>query len=240
MRDQLLFILTPWVAAVTSLVAAAIRYVQYRRGDQAIEPTTRSTTGLSPWWQYSIAVVLLGHVLAIAFPDALLLWNRQLVRLIALESVGVIAAGVALVSCIGLAIQQKWWTDQRDLPSPFDVIAATLIVLQLVSGIAIAVRYRWASSWSAVTLTPYLHSLVLKPSIVLVAHMPVVVKLHVFCAFALLGVMPLTRFARTFFAALRDLVRLTGAPVTVAWRPVWHGRRVEATRARRPFGDEEM
>jgi nitrate reductase gamma subunit len=229
MRDQIVFGVAPWIAAFSFLMTAAVRYVQSRGGEPTETATGRmdATDGLSAWSRYSIALVCLGHVVAVAFPTALLLWNRDPLRLIALEAVGLIAAAVALVALIAAAIQRKWWTDLRYVQSPSDVVAATLILLEVISGIAIAVRYRWASSWSAVTLTPYLRTLVgFTPSTVLVAHMPFLVKLHLFSGFALFGVLPLTRLARSLALTLRDLVQVTVAPVTSVWRPAWYSREV--------------
>ena len=147
-----------------------------------------------------------------------------------------IAGSVALVSLLATAVRRHWWAERRHALSPGDVIAATLILLELISGVALAVRYRWASSWSGVTLTPYLHSLVgLRPSVVLVAHMPFVVKLHVFCAFAILAVTPLTGLAGAVLVALLDM-----APVMLVRRPVGYARRGWSARMRPPIGDGEI
>jgi nitrate reductase gamma subunit len=234
MRDHIVFGVAPWIAAFSFVVTGAIRYVRSPRDRAPHEvgiPRIDATEGVSAWWRSSMTVVFLGHVLAIAFPGALLLWNRQPIRLIALESLGLIAAVVALASLVAAAIQRKWWSHHRYMRSPFDVIAATLVLLELVSGVAMAMRYRWASSWSAVTLAPYLRSLAsLQPSTGLVAHMPLVVKLHVVCAFALFAVVPLTTLAGTVAVLARDMVRVPIAPATSAWHPVTYSRGVRTGR----------
>jgi nitrate reductase gamma subunit len=135
--------------------------------------------------------------------------------LIVLESVGLTATIVALVSLLLTSV--RYLGRHR---SSFDIIAATLILLQLVSGLTIAVRYRWASSWAEVTLTPYLHSLLgFRPSIVLVARMPFVVQLHVFCAFAILAIVPMGLMASPLIASVQEFA-LASAPV-VRFRPRW-------------------
>jgi nitrate reductase gamma subunit len=244
MRDQFLFAIAPWLAALCCLLTASVQYLGSRQTSESAETDTHwqgPADGLTKWWRYSIAVVFLGHVLAVAFPGSLLLWNRQLLRLIVLESVGLIAGSVALVCVVALAVRRQWWRECRDPLGPADAIAATLILLDIISGLALAVRYRWASSWSGVTLTPYLHSLVgFKPSVVLIAHMPFVVKLHVFSAFAVLAVMPLTGLARTLVVALRQLAYVAVAPLALVWRPIWYARRVGAARVRPPIGGGEM
>jgi nitrate reductase gamma subunit len=245
MQDQLLFAIAPWLAALFCVLALTVRYVQGRRSSVPVETVARRrhepADGLTRWWRYSIAILFLGHLLAVVFPGGLLLWNRQPLRLIVLESVGLIAGSLALACMAAPATRREWWTQRRYAQSPSDVVAATLVLLELVSGVALALGYRWASSWSGVTLTPYLHSLVgFRPSVVLVADMPFVVKLHVFCAFAILAVMPLSGLARTLVVAIRDLAYVTLAPVTFVRRPVWYARRGWTGRVRPPLGDEEM
>ena len=66
---------------------------------------------------------------------------------------------------------------------------------------------------------PYLWSLLaLDPQIQLIASLPTVTKLHIFNAFALVGVFPFTR-----------LVHLVTFPITYLWRPyqvvVWNRRK---------------
>lgn len=232
MRDQFLFAIAPRLAVLTCLLTAAVRYGRNRRAGEPAEATTRwhePAEGLRAWWRYSIAVVILGHVLAAASPGALLLWNREPLRLVVLESVGLIAGSIALVCVVATAVRRR-----RYMQSPVDVIATTLVLLELVSGVVLALRYRWASSWSVVTLTPYLYSLVgFRPSVVLLAHMPLVVKLHVFCAFAIVAAMPLTELARVVMVALRDVSRLMSAPVTPSRLPARYARRVWSARVRR-------
>jgi nitrate reductase gamma subunit len=222
MRDQLLFVVVPRLAALCCLVAILIGLTR-GRGNAPQQPPAEPVEpgrGLFRLWRYAIAVVLAGHVLAFAFPGTVLLWDRQFPRLIVLESVGLAAGIVALVSL--------FLTSARHLhrnASSFDTIAATLLILQIVSGLTIAVRYRWASSWAEVTLTPYLQSLFgLRPSVVLVARMPFVVQMHVFCAFAILAIVPLTLVSP--IASARHL-GLSFAAVLRRWRarsravPAW-------------------
>ena len=77
-----------------------------------------------------------------------------------------------------------------------NVAFAALLFVGLVSGLLIAVFYRWGSSWGTVTLTPYMLSLLQgKPAVEYVARMPFLVQLHVFSLFAALALLPFTRAA---------------------------------------------
>ena len=149
-----------------------------------------------------------GHLLAFAFPASILVWNREPLRLFVLEGVGLIAAGTALLGLIATFARRLRDFNRRGTPSPLHVIVGTLVAVEVVTGIAHAVLYRWASSWSGVTLTPYLLSLVrLEPSVTLVARMPFLVRLHVFCAFAVVAVAPCSRLAGSVVVSIERCTR---------------------------------
>jgi nitrate reductase gamma subunit len=209
-RDQILFVVVPRLAALCCLSALVIAYFGRSHTRDRREPVAGERKfghSLSRWWRYSIGLVLVGHLVGIAFPGAVMLWDRQLARLVLLECLGVTAGSVALLSLLLIPIRRS-----PSSRSAFDIIAATLILLEVGSGLAVAVRYRWASSWAEVTLTPYVHSLLrFKPSVVLVAHMPFLVQLHVFCAFAILAVGPLTTTAGLLIKSTGWRVRRTSA-----------------------------
>jgi hypothetical protein len=95
-----------------------------------------------------------------------------------------------------------------------------------VSGLAIAVLYRWGTSWSIGTLTPYITSLLRgEPANGLVEQMPFLIRLHVFALFAVLAVVPFTSAAMIVVAAGDRVVLLAGRPITAAGRT---GRRALA------------
>src|SRR5205823_8326193 len=89
-------------------------------------------------------------------------------------------------------------------------------------------------SWSSVTLTPYLHSLLrAAPAVSLVADTPLLVRLHVFCAFAIAR-----RWRRVPAVAARDWIPRAARPTDVrrpraSTRHVPDGR-VQETDRRRP------
>jgi nitrate reductase gamma subunit len=223
MREQLLFVVAPRLAALCCLTAAVMTFLARRGASDTPSPAAaipQSSDALARCWRYSIGIVLVGHLLAFAFPGAVALWNRQLVRLIVLECAGVTAGTVALLSLSFTAARRL---DRSR--SSVDTVAWTLIFLEVISGLIIAVRYRWASSWAEVTLTPYLHSLLgAKPSVVLVARMPFLVQVHVFCAFAILAVVPLTSMCGPLIASARAFARLAIRPLFRLYRPAWRAR----------------
>jgi nitrate reductase gamma subunit len=225
MREQLLFVVAPRLAALCCLVGAVIAYLVRRRTSDPLRPAAtaaaaESSDAIATFRRCSIAVVLVGHVLAFAFPGAVTLWNRQLLRLILLECAAVTVGTIALLS-LGLSVARR----RAPIRSSVDIIASTLIFLEVLSGLIIAVRYRWASSWAEVTLTPYLHSLLAPtPSVVLVARMPFLVQLHVFCAFAILAIVPVTSMSGPLIASAGELARLAITLLLRLYRPAWRAR----------------
>jgi len=178
--------------------------------------------GAAAMWRWAIATVLAGHLLAIAFPASVLFWNREPLRLFVLEGTGVAAGCIALVGLLAMLVQRWRAADHREAASPLETIGATLISIEVASGIAVAVLYRWASSWSGVTLTPYLLSLFrLEPRVALVASMPFAVRLHVFCAFAVVAVAPFTPLTRVVVLPRGKRARPAIGGLALAWADTW-------------------
>lgn len=222
MRDRFLFVLAPRLAAASAVLALLVQGWRIVRARNRIESESdaeyRPARGLAAAvWRLSIALVTAGHVIAIASPGAMLVWNRQFGRLFAIEFIGWIAGALAAGSFIVIAARHHDGAESR-ASSPLDVITATMALLALVSGLATAVVYRWASYWSAVTLTPYLHSLLwTHASPALVALMPSLVKLHVFSAFASVALVPWTAVSREVIDAL--VSRVSVGAMGSSWRP---------------------
>lgn len=219
MSDDALFIVAPYVAAASLVVFSLVRFALLRDWIAAARTQPSGVPVVHAIWRWAIAFVLLGHLLAIAFPGPILMWNRQPLRLLVLEGAGLLAGVAALLGLLAAALQRHS-TSAR--VSPLQVIVTTLASVQVGSGIAVAVLYRWASSWSEVTLTPYVRSLLLThPAVVLVADMPALVRLHVFCAFAVVAALPFTRSADLAFAFLHQHRRPMASRVAHMCAPAW-------------------
>jgi hypothetical protein len=80
---------------------------------------------------------------------------------------------------------------------PADWLLYALLLVQLVDGIFLAVSYPWGSSWYAVSVVPYLRSLLrLEPDLGAISDLPAPVKLHLVTAWVVVLVLPLTRVVR--------------------------------------------
>lgn len=89
-----------------------------------------------------------------------------------------------------------------------DMVVYTILLTQIISGIAVAYFVRWGSTWLATALTPYLKSIFhFNPDLDVITIAPFWIQVHVISAFVLIAIIPFTRF-------MHFLV----APVDYAWR----------------------
>ena len=79
----------------------------------------------------------------------------------------------------------------RKVTSVTDWILFAMLLIQTVSGVAIALFHPWGSSWFATNMSPYLWSIFkLNPDISFITAMPHLVKLHIVLAFLTIGFFP--------------------------------------------------
>jgi len=213
---------------VAALIACAIACVVVCRrdanGSDRRAPAAWTTARAS--LLVAFAAVAGEHLLLLAAPQAVLRWNGDVRRLMVLEAGGAIA-GCACAAAALVALWRQLFTDRSPDQSIGRTLHLSVASVMMVSGVAIALAYRWASSWSVVTLTPYVLSLPsTHPRVDLVASTPFLVRLHVLGAFASLALLPfgdafaglvarLRRSVRTI-VTLASRARLTHAHLTVA------------------------
>ena len=216
MNDDLLFASAPYIAACAMLVAAAYRFLalpdhavdRLRRPDNG-SPVVRMVAGGA-----SLVLAAL-HAVLLSAPEAVLRWNSNGRRRVALESAGILIGAVCLIA-LGRMIWRHRPASGPDHGTAIgDVVMSTLLGVAIVSGLMIAILYPWASSWSVVTLTPYAVSLMnVNPRVELVASMPFLVRLHVFCTFAIFVAIPFTRVGSTALVWMRRVAATAATPVT--------------------------
>jgi nitrate reductase gamma subunit len=216
MKD-LLFSTSPYIAISLLAVGTAARYVLERKHMDAVRQEMAEARALFAASRASkIAVLLLvsGHA-ALLLPRMVLAWNASPGRLYLLEALLLFAACAALVG-LGKAVWRHLGRSSRSAIAELsDSVFLALLLVGVLSGILMAIFYRWGSSWGAMVLTPYIASLArLEPNAALAAQMPFLVRLHVFSTFAALAVLPLTRLAAILVFLLNGAFTLLKRPVS--------------------------
>lgn len=226
MFDLILFVILPYVVVAVELVASLWRYFSnsYKFSTLSSEflESNQLFWGSVPW-HYGILVVMLGHVFAFLFPAHILIWNAIPVRLLILEASALTFGVLAFVGLVALIYRRSTNHRIRAVTTKMDIFILILLLVQVVSGVGIALFLRWGSSWYAAAMVPYLRSLfALNPNIDLVSGLHWLVKTHIVNAFLIIGVLPFTR-----------LVHFLILPISYMWRPyqlvIWNADR----RARR-------
>ncbi len=220
--DAFLFIAFPYLALVLAIGVGLYRrrarpYTYSSLSSQLLE--NRKLFWGSVPWHYGITLILLAHLLAAFFPGAAawLLGNR--IRLLVLELTGISLAFYALLGIVVLIIRRLPTASRvRRVTSYMDGIVLGLLLVQVATGLSIAIFDRWGSLWYLRTAVPWFWSLAkLHPDMSTVIALPAFVKLHFVLGFAIILLFPFSR-----------LVHLVMFPVQYLWRPyqvvIWNRR----------------
>src|SRR5262245_42004398 len=187
MPDVLLFAVLPYVVFVVFLIVTIQRYRQ-RKFTYSTLSSQFLENRLHFWgsvpFHYGILFVLLGHFGAFLMPKAILSWNAAPFRLFLLEVTGLVFALMALVG-LGRIVLRRWNNPKAHrVTSATDWILYAILLVQVASGIWVAVSWRWGSSWFSAAIVPWLWSLVcLNPDVGYLTGLPVAVKVHAVNAF---------------------------------------------------------
>lgn len=195
--DQFFFLALPYVAFFTFFFVTIERYrnrkFTYSSLSSQFLENQQHFWGLVPF-HYGILVVITGHIVAFLIPREILWWNSKPLRLYILEGAALIFAILAAVGLVAAIIRRASVSKLRRVTSPVDWILFALLLVQILTGIDVAIRYPWGSSWFATSATPYLWSLArLSPEISYVTALPVAVKVHIINAYLLILLFPFTR-----------------------------------------------
>lgn len=218
MFDLALFIALPYAALIIFFIGTVYRYVVRPFSVSSISSqfleNKRHFWALVPF-HYGILVVFFGHLIAFLIPRSILLWNSHPLRLFVLEISALAFALLTLVGLIGIVARRVSVSKVRQGINRMDMAVYALLLLQIVTGIGVAVLHPWGSSWFATALSPYLWSLfALQPELGYVSEMPSMVKLHMAGAFIVIALFPFSRLMHVLVAPLPYLWR---KPQVVRW-----------------------
>ena len=225
MLDMILFGVFPYVAIVLAIVVGVYRYCidRYSYSSQSSQfLESRALFWGSVPWHYAILLILLAHLLAFLFPG---MWGDLLGapgRLYLLEVTGISLGVVTIIAMLVLIFRRAANDRVNTVTSMIDWVLLVALLLQVASGVFIAVTMRWGGFWYVHTVSPWLWSLVsLSPKIEYLANMPMVVKFHAVNAFFLIALFPFSR-----------LVHVVSIPLSYIGRPyqvvVWYRQRKQA------------
>jgi len=199
-----LFTIAPYVAVFCFVAVSTLRLTsgreivgQHHRGGS---PIARTLLVFS--WLTVVAV----HIALIVTPDRFAASTRALHRLIAIEIV-LLTCGLGILVGLVSSIAGRLRKAQHSGLHGADAAFLGVLVIAVISGVVTALLYRWALAWSAVTLSPYVHSLLTRqPAAQIVVALPYVVRLHILSGIALVALFPFTRPAHVLFFEIHRAV----------------------------------
>ncbi|MGB8064935.1 MAG: respiratory nitrate reductase subunit gamma [Candidatus Sulfotelmatobacter sp.] len=220
--NAFLFVALPYMAIVLAVLGGIYRFHKGRYSYSSLSSQLlehrRLFWGSVPW-HYGITLILLAHLFAGLFPRAAAYILGGPIRLLVLEFTGMSLAIFALFGLVVLIIRRLPSNSlARAVTSRMDGVLLIFLLLQVATGLSIALFDRWGSLWYLRTAVPWFWSLVeLRPDMNTVAFLPAFVKFHFVLGFAVILLFPFTR-----------LVHLVMFPIWYLWRPyqvvIWHRR----------------
>lgn len=210
------FLFNSWPYLALAIFAVGL-LVHFAISALRVGPSNAGALRLFPCarlWQISLVLLALAHLGGLLFPEEILKWNLRPVRLYILEGAAVVVGITVLCAWIVAAWKYLATSGGTIIQQIADVVFLACFFLETISGLLTAVLYRWASSWAAYTVTPYVRSLMHgQPESALPAGLPFVVQLHLFPAFVMFAVFPFTATASRLAGTAMRSLRLSIEPV---------------------------
>lgn len=222
MSDLLLFVVVPYVSFVVFFLMTVQRYRRRKFSYSALSSQFLENK-LHFWgsvpFHYGILGVLAGHAVGFLCPKVILGWNADPVRLFVLEVTGLALGLLTLVGLANIMYRRFAAVKVRIATSPSDWILYAILLVQIATGVLVAVKFGWGSSWYATSASPWLWSLfTFSPDPSFVAGLPWLAKAHLLNAFVIIAYFPFTR-----------LVHILVVPNPYLWRKtqvvLWNARR---------------
>lgn len=224
MTDQILFGMFPYVAVALAVAVGLYRYLFDRyswssQSSQFLE--SRALYWGSVPWHYPILIILLAHLLAFLFPAGWGVLLGRPLRLYLLEVTGFALGACAFIGLLVLILRRAGSERVASVTTVVDWLVLGLLLLQMVTGLYIALTLRWGSMWYLHTATPWLWSLVkFDPQVQYLSVLPLSVKIHAVNAFVLIALFPFSRLVHVVSIPLGYL----GRPLQVV---IWNRRRAQ-------------
>ena len=209
--NEFLFGVLPYVVTTLAVVGVIVRW---RNACSAQSPghCLRDRRHKLYWgsisFHWGLSLILLGHLVALIVPRGFELWNGEPLRLYLLEITGLALGLWAGFGVTVLIVRRLTAPRVRRVTTPMDTVVLLVIATQIVTGVWIAIAYRWGSYWGPGVMVPYVRSLLrLSPDVSYVEPLPWMVKTHVLAFFAFLAIFPFTRLVHIITLPLQYFFR---------------------------------
>jgi len=216
--DKFFFIGLPYVA-LFALIAGTIYRLKHDPFSQSAQSSQflegrKLLWGIIPF-HLGLFIILALHFIVLLMPG---LWQSLIANgavLLAVEALGIMATLACLLGLILLGIRRLTEAKLQPVTTTMDLVVLSLLVVQVISGLMIALGYRWGSQWATHTLVPYVWSLLtFQPNLDHVIEMSLIIKLHIIGAWVTVLLIPFSRLIHMFSMPLQYVFR---APQRVVW-----------------------
>ena len=209
--NDFLFGVLPYVALALAIVVTIARWRLHEFSVSSLSSQLLESRKLywgSVPFHWGLSLILVGHLAALIIPRGFEIWNGAPLRLYLLEITGLALAFWAAFG-LGVLLYRRLSEPRiRKVTSPMDIVVLAIIAAQIITGIWIALGYRWGSYWGTAVFVPYVRSLLtFQPDPAYVDPLPLVLKLHVLSFFAFLAVFPFTRLVHIITLPLQYFFR---------------------------------
>jgi nitrate reductase gamma subunit len=224
--DAFLFIALPYIALVLAIGVGVYRYFTNRYTYSSLSSQILENRKLfwgSVPWHYGITLILLAHLFAALLPGVAAWLLGGETRRFVLELTGMALGLYTLFGLVVLIVRRLVPKSLAQATTSYmDGVLLFVLLVQVASGVGIAIFNRWGGLWYLQTAVPWFWSLAtLHPDMSTVASLPALVKVHFVTGFLIVLLFPFSR-----------LVHLIMFPIYYLWRPhqvvIWNrqpGRR---------------
>lgn len=224
--NNFLFIAFPYLALVLAFGVGIYRRLHrpytYSSLSSELLENRKLFWGSAPF-HYGLVLILLAHLLAAFLPGVAGWLLGGAMRRLVIEVTGMALGLYTLYGLIVLIVRRLAPKSLAQAVTTYmDGLVLFVLLVQISTGVAIAIFDRWGGLWYLHTAVPWFWSLAsLRPDMASVVSLPAFVKLHFIVGFVVILLFPFSR-----------LVHVVMFPLQYLWRPyqvvIWNRRSAKA------------
>lgn len=207
----MLFVVLPYAALALAIIVTVLRWREAPFSISSL--STQLLENRKLFWgsipfHWGIIFILTGHIFVLFLPSAVDWWNGVPVRLYALEITGVALGLWTLFGLVVLTYRRFSVAKIRVVTTPMDIVVIAVLLVQVISGLSVAIGLRFGAAWATGVVVPYIWSLVvLQPRPELISPFSVVLQIHVVAFWVFLAIFPFTRLVHILTYPIMYLTR---------------------------------